>query len=220
MLDNNGKIKWSPRVQKWKVRRLYETEAQGIYDIEQIDDVGMTLYMRCRDILTIHKAKTDRLVRCPSCERQRKETFIPRQGGRDEQLTCPVCGWQILWQTYQKSHKRRQLNPGGAVSAFTHFVQTYPKARQPKDKMLLIDGVIHAFHYSLKAKPDLPTRPAGVNLINGKLRDVVEFLDELSGLNTSPAIQKNHRNWRKNYDASFWPGIYQEKQAVNEAELT
>ena len=211
MLTKDGKIKWSPRVAKWKVHRLYETEAMGINDSDQIDDVGMTLYMRCRDILTIQKAKVERLVRCPGCEGEKRETYIPRQDGRDILMTCSACGWQITWQDYQKSFKRRQLNPGGAVSSFTRFVQAYPKARLPKEKMLLIDAVIHAFHFSLKDKPDLPTRPAGVNLIQGKLRDVVEFLDALSSLNTSPALQKTHQKWRDNYDTSFWPGIYKEE---------
>ncbi len=204
MLDKDGKIKWSPRVPKWKLRRLYETEALGIYDREQIDDVGMTLYMRCRDILTIHKAKSERLVRCPRCERQRRETFIPRRGGRDEVLICPVCAWHITWDAYHKSFKRRQLNPGGAVPAFTNFVEAYAHARTPKEKMLAIDRVIHAFHYSLKDQPDLPTRPAGVNLIQGRLTDVVPFLDELSGLSSSAAMQKTHKVWRDKYNSAYW----------------
>jgi hypothetical protein len=212
VLDKNGKIKWSPRVSKNKIRRLYATDAQGIYDTDQINDVGMTLFMRCRDILTIHKSKTMRLVRCPSCENNHQETYIERHNGREEVLKCKTCGWKITWQNYQKSYKRRQLNPGGAVSAFTRFVDAYPKAKQPREKMLLIDSIIHAFHYSLKDKPDLPTRPAGVNLIQGKLRDVVQFLDELNGINASPAIRKTYQEWRENYDASFWPDIYIDKK--------
>ena len=207
MLNQDGRIKWSPRVQKWKLRRLYQTDAQGIYDTEQIDDVGMTLFMRCRDILTIHKAKTERLVRCPSCERQKKETYIPREGRRDEKLTCQECGWQITWIDYQKSFKRRQLNPGGAVPAFIDFVETYPKAHTPQEKMLTIDRLIHTFHYSLKTRPDLPTRPASVNLIIGKLGDIVEFLDELGGLTTKPAMRETYKYWREQYNTSFWTDI-------------
>jgi hypothetical protein len=213
MLTKDGKIKWSPRIPKWKIRRLYETDARGIVDIDQIDDVGMILYMRCRDILTIYKAKNDRLVRCHKCEMTGKETFIPRHNGREELLTCTSCGWQITWLDYQKSFKRQQLNPGGAVTAFRQFVEAYPKAHQAREKILLIDSIIHAFHYSLRDQPDLPTRPAGVNLIQGKLRDVVALLDELSGVNTSRALQKSYREWRDKYDASYWPDIYDKNKS-------
>ena len=34
--------RWAPRVPQDKVRRLYETDARGIYDDELIDDVGYT----------------------------------------------------------------------------------------------------------------------------------------------------------------------------------
>lgn len=208
MLDKNGKIVWSPRVPQWKVRRLYQTEAQGIYDQDQIDDVGMTLFMRCQDILTIHHAQVLHEVRCPACERQQREVWIPRPQGRETKFTCPVCGWSSSWLDYHRSFKRRQLNPGGAVSAFQHFVTYYPKARTARDKMLLIDGVIHAFHFSLKDQPDLPTRPAGVNLIEGKLHDVVTLLDEISGLTTTGDIVHTHKAWKENYARSYWPDIY------------
>jgi hypothetical protein len=55
--------------------------------------------------------------------------------------------------------------------------------------MLTIDRLIHAFHYSLRQQPDLPTRPVGVNLIAGKVTDVVLFLDELTyGDRTPPEV--------------------------------
>jgi hypothetical protein len=95
---NNGRseIKWSPRVPQWKIRRLYELDAQGILDEELLDDVGITLLLRCRDILTIHEAKRGR-VKCPRCADQRERTIIERvsQKGdaRDEAIVCPECGW-------------------------------------------------------------------------------------------------------------------------------
>lgn len=55
---NRQDVHWSPRVPKWKLRRFYERACQGIWDDELIEDVGLTLYLRCRDILNIHRAKT------------------------------------------------------------------------------------------------------------------------------------------------------------------
>ena len=204
MDDGRQYIQWTPRVPKWKLRKLYQTDALGIYDQELIDDVGITLYMRCRDILTIQRAQSDRQVRCPRCDRERREVFIERHGGREELLVCPTCGWQITWGAYRKSYHRRQLNPGGAVPAFEAFVRDYEQARTPRDKMLAIDRVIHAFHYSLRDQPDLPTRPAGVNLISGRLTDVVIFLNELSGLESAPEIKENFHAWERTYHQMPW----------------
>ncbi len=205
-MTENGRqdIQWSPRVPKWKLRRLYELESQGIYDDELIDDIGWMLVMRCQDILRIHEARNG-TVTCPRCANSGKITHIQRQSrARDEELCCPVCNWHLTWYTYSKSYKRKQLNPGGAVSAFRAYVRDFKRAQSPREKMLVIDRVIHAFHYSLRDQPDLPTRPAGVNLIVGKLTDVVQFLDELSGIENSPALQTTSTAWRSTFEETWW----------------
>ena len=117
---------------------------------------------------------------------------------------CPACGWQITWEAYRQSYHRCQLNPGGAVPAFEAFVRDYERARTPREKMLAIDRVIHAFHYSLRDQPDLPTRPAGVNLISGRLTDVVIFLNELSGIDSAHEIRENFRAWERTFDQMPW----------------
>ncbi len=53
MEQGRDALKWSPRLPKEKLRQLYLTEAKGIYDDELIDDAGISLYMRCRDILAV-----------------------------------------------------------------------------------------------------------------------------------------------------------------------
>ena len=79
-----------------------------------------------------------------------------------------------------KAFQRRQLNVGGAEKAFTTFCRRYPAFRTPTEKLLAIDRLIHEFHYALLTAPSLPTRAVGVNLIKGKLRAVLAFLDELA----------------------------------------
>jgi hypothetical protein len=190
-------------VPRRKIERLYGSDAEGIYDEALIDDVGTTLWVRCRSILEIHEAKQGR-VRCPRCARRSVDTYIPRQSGRardprDEVLACPACGWQITWEDYTKSYKRKQLNAGGAVDVFQHYVDAYPRARTPREKMLAIDRLIHEFHYSLKNHPDQPTRPVAVNLIQGKLSDVEAFLDELTYGEAVPVKARDRRAaWREN----------------------
>jgi len=128
MENGRSEIQWSPRVPKRKIRRLYESDAKGLLDDELLDDVGITLLLRCRDILIIDEAKHGR-VKCPRCAKQRQHTIIERPPGtgkgdaRDQVLTCPNCGWQITWGEYALSYKRKQLNAGGATKAFEAYVR-------------------------------------------------------------------------------------------------
>ncbi|KQC14645.1 MAG: hypothetical protein APR63_05285 [Desulfuromonas sp. SDB] len=209
-------LKWSPRLPKEKLRRLYLTEAKGIYDNKLIDDVGMSLYMRCRDILTVKMAREEKKVRCPVCDDAQKETLIPRSGGRREIIKCPVCGWKIVWEDYLKTVKRKQLNAGGAVKAFETFMRNYENANSPKEKMLSIDRLLHEFHYSVKEQPDQPTRPVGVNLITGNLKSVIEFLDKLTaGEFCAPELKETKDQWDKNlhgFENINWKSIVDKKR--------
>jgi uncharacterized CHY-type Zn-finger protein len=213
---NRLAVHWSPRVPKQKIRRLYERTCQGIWDDALIDDVGMTLYERCRDILTIHRIHRERLVACPRCDGELpgEAPLIPLPHGIDVPIVCPACGWAMTWRDYHRTFQRQQLNPGGAVEEFERFVRDYARAREARDKMLAIDRVIHAFHYSLRTEPDRPTRPAGVNLIDGRLADVVPFLDDLSGLDLPDPLRATHREWRESLQATYWPGYVHTHEEV------
>ena len=187
-----------------------------VYSVPLIDDVGMTLYLRCRDIVSIHQAQVERKVTCPRCQRAGTATLITRQQNRETPMQCPVCGWTMTWPEYHHTFQRRQLNPGGAVSYFKDFMKSYEQARAPKDKMLAIDRVIHEFHYSLRELPDQPCRAAGVNLIDGKLGEVIIFLNELSGLDLPDALRDNYRGWRDKQDSIRWDDILKRKKAEKE----
>ena len=138
MTDNRQDVKWSPRVPKWKLRRLYESTCTGIWDDRLIDDVGMTLYMRCRDILNIHRAKSERKVTCPRCDGRGQTSLIDSSGPRTQPFTCSVCGWSMTWRAYQRAFQRKQLNPGGAVDYFSAFVRQYEKAIRVTPKIRVI----------------------------------------------------------------------------------
>jgi hypothetical protein len=142
-----SEIRWPPRVSKVKLRRLYQADAQGIIDQALLDDVGITLLLRCQAIL-----------------------------------------------------ERQQLNSGGATPFFQEYLRRYPAARTPQQKMLAIDRLIHEFHYSLHQEPDLPTRSVGPNLIQGKLGDVLRFLDELTyGPQSTEGLAATRREWQDEY---------------------
>jgi hypothetical protein len=220
MSAGRSEIRWSPRVPQWKIRRLYELDAQGILDEELLDDVGFTLLLRCRDIITIDAARRGR-VKCPRCAKQKRRTIIERAYGkgdvRDEVIACSECGWQITWGEYALSFKRKQLNSGGALTAFERYIKEFRAAQRPQQKMLAIDRLIHEFHYSLRAQPDLPCRPVGVNLIQGKLMDVIQFLDELTyGQQTTEGLEENRAAWLKEVAKIPWIGFVSSDTAVEE----
>ena len=64
--------------------------------------------------------------------------------------------------------------------------------------MLQVDRLIHEFHYSLKSKPDQPTRSVGPNLLKAKLTEVMAFLNELSGITgENEDLKINSDKWQE-----------------------
>lgn len=192
----NDKIKWSPRVSKDKLKRLYNEDALGMIDDVLIDDVGIMLWLRYRDIMYIHDSQHGIKWQCPRCRAEEKHSYMENPDGAefvsaDTPRRCSLCGLSMSWDEFRKSRKRQQLNPGGAVDFFNEYVTKWIGLKDNKEKMLAIDKLIHSFHYSLKSSPDIPTRAAGVNLIEGKLTDVMVFLDEM----TFGRDDENSRNW-------------------------
>ena len=118
-------VSWAPRVSQRAIRKLYESEACGLLDKEVVDDVGMTLLLRCEDILQIDQAVAYGVITCPRCERNGTSTTFQRNG--DEPLQCPTCEWSITWQDYHRTFKGQQLSAGGAGPFFREYVESYPK---------------------------------------------------------------------------------------------
>ena len=120
-------------------------------------------------------------MHCPRCERQGQASLIERRytpgDPRDQLLVCPVCGWQATWGEYHRASDATSSTLAERRRAFPPTFQDYTAARTPQAKMIAVDRLIHEFHYSYACLPDQPTRPVGVNLIEGKLSDVIDFLN-------------------------------------------
>jgi predicted RNA-binding Zn-ribbon protein involved in translation (DUF1610 family) len=166
-------VRWAPRVAPSRIRRLYETDARGVVDDAQIADVGYALYARCQSILRATAAHGG-VVACPRCG---AAVARPRPAHRRGQvLACAACGWATTWGRYADTYRGKQLSGGSALSAFRAFVERFPTAGTPRAGMLAIDALLHAFHHEAKSA----TRPAGINLVEGSLADVLAFLQALS----------------------------------------
>jgi hypothetical protein len=167
-----ARIRWAPRLRPSLLRRLYESDAQGFRDIELCDDVGTTLYMRCRAFVLVHH----RQVECPACH----TVFDVSPQGKSH---CPQkgCDWTTTPSVYAQSIRNHYAFPGGAMDAFLAFYRRYPKARTYQDKILLIDQLIHSFH--VVEETGKPTKSVASKLLEGNKKAVVRFLDDLSARN-------------------------------------
>jgi hypothetical protein len=190
-------IRWAAKVAQWKIRRLYETDARGILDAERIDEVGWALWDRCDSILTVTAAHYGH-VRCPGCggdiEREQQQSA-------DERVICGTCNWQIAWAIYHQSYRGKQLFGANAVDVFKVYHEAFPLAQAASAKMLLIDQLIHAFHISLAEIG----RPVAANLIEGSLREVIQFLDALTHNGASAAgVGDSRAAWRRTLASASW----------------
>jgi len=179
---------WAPRVTQREIRRLYETDAKGVHDEELIDEAGYGLLARCLSSIDAAEAVRGK-ARCPQCS-----GIVTHMGRREELLRCK-CGWELTWGDYFKTMQHMQLLGAEPVLIeFRSFVQAFPAARTPQEKTILIDQLIHQFHWYCKT--NAPTRPVAVNLIEGRLSEVVAFLDSLSrGDRSTAGVAENYAQW-------------------------
>jgi hypothetical protein len=173
-----ARIRWAPRVRREKLRRLYEGEAGGMLDAELLDDIGTTIYCRCRDILIVSDAAEGR-VKCLRCD-----SVIVRAGDDLEQMiVCGSCGWESRWDDYRRSYRHQELYARGLTAPIVEFMGGWERAASAREKMMLVDRVIHVWHWETTRGRE-KGRPAAVNLIEGSRRQVIAFLDELSAGST------------------------------------
>ncbi|MFA4985282.1 MAG: hypothetical protein WC712_01735 [Candidatus Brocadiia bacterium] len=195
MAESNDIPTWAPRLTQNEVRRLYGMDARGIYDEDLINDVGFGLMARCESFIAACEACAGR-ARCPSCR-----AIILHSCRKEEPLHCG-CGWQLTWGEYFGTIQHAQLSGAEPVlDQFRAFMAAFPAARTSQEKMLAIDQLIHGFHVLIKTGS--PTRPVAVNLIEGRLSEVVDFLDQLaySDLST-PGIKGTYSRWNEGIEVN------------------
>ncbi len=180
---------WAPRLRKSLIWQLYENDARGILDEELIDEAGWAIYSRCKSFNAAVEAVRGK-VECPACSQVIQHSVQP-----DELLHCPGCGWELPWRDYFHTIQHQQLSGDVQVTdLFQGFIDRFPSARTPQEKMLLIDALLHGFHWNMITGP---RRATAVNLIQGRYHEVVEFLDRLSyGPGSTPGLKEAHAEWR------------------------
>ena len=148
---------WAPRLRKAQIARLYEASGRGLVDEELIDDVGFSLLARAESILAATAASRGR-ASCPGCKAVVEHDH--------ELLKCRRCGWECSWQAYKKTIKYKHLNAGGMKPFLEEFVEKFPRARSHADRLILIDTLIHRYHWETSTGGG---RPGACCLIEGKM---------------------------------------------------
>jgi len=102
---------------------------------------------------------------------------------------------RVIELTFEHGGGRLKL----VIELFREFIHEFSRARNPRRKMVLIDQLIHGFHGALEsigAEEQGVRRPAGVNLIEGNMHDVIRFLNDLTyGAGSTPELQESRKMW-------------------------
>lgn len=188
---------WAPRLRKLQIEQLYQRSAQGLLDEELIDDVGYALYSRCTSMLQVSQAIRGNPP-CPNCGAPAQLDSEP-----DPFARCVSCGWACPWGLYQKTYQHKGLFAGGLEPFIQDFVRAFPAARSHRERMVLIDSLIHRFHWESEGVTD--GRPGATSLIEGKMKDIMAFLDRLSyGDHIPPEIEHTRAEWRRKWRENAW----------------
>jgi hypothetical protein len=196
---------WAPRVPRKLILQFYRAAGRGLIDEDIINELGFALLVRCQSILEATEARRGRAA-CPGCR-----TIVPHTKKRDEILSCGQCGWQCLWADYVKSAQGRHLNAGGAEPFFEEFVAQFSGRKTARQRLILIDTLIHRWHWEWK---DKPCGAAAANLIEGQPKTTIEFLDQITyGDQIPDAIKSMKNTWQGNWERSrrAWDVEYRKK---------
>src|SRR5215207_7402269 len=160
--------RFAPKVPVSWLEQLYRRDALGVRDTDLLDKVGARLFARCQDALRV----SDSRVLCPECGTEMQVPWIGHEPS--EVSACPGCGWRISAGEFHASFEHQGLLAMNARLDFMAFVDAFPRARSYRERMLLIDRLVHAVH----AGGNAVVR----NLVEGRPRDVLDRLDRLAGM--------------------------------------
>jgi hypothetical protein len=167
-----NRFRWSPKLSRQTVKRLYESDARGLEDEELVDEVGYTLYARCLQGRDERRLIESGRLKCHSCGE------IHAVKGMAVPVECP-CGQTYLFRDYMRSFRTDNMPSGAATAIFNGFVDKWPGAVGYAAKMRLVDGLIHEFHTNLNS--GVKGRFVAVNLIEGTKKQISDLILSLAG---------------------------------------
>ena len=194
-MPDPSKFHWAERVSRRDIQRLYASDAQGMRDEDLLDRVHYAIHARVRDMFEVRQAQQSGRVTCRDCGAPIPQPY--RMGARNKNnvLKCEQCGWQVTCGEYYDSYTGRSMLPGSAVDLFESYLERFPKAKTPSEKLLLVDWLIHRFH----VMQGVARMPVGQNVIQGTTDQVRELIESLAGsLSSTPGLS-SLEEWRAVY---------------------
>lgn len=170
------KFHWAKKVSRREIERLYESEAQGLLDEDLLDQVLTAIVVRVGDMFEVRQAQKQGRVRCRKCKEFIAQPLWMGGKNREVPLKCAACGWETTCGEYLESYAGKDLLPGSRTELFEEFLQRYPAARSPQEKMLLLDWLIHAFH----VQAGVSSRLVAMNVIQGSRDQLIALLSNLA----------------------------------------
>ena len=170
---------WASKVQRQDIISLYARDAEGIYDEDLINEVGFGLLAKCEESLTA--GNWHKQLCCPNCRTTLDE--VPCAQKYPDRPTscayqCPACGWEGGYKQYVDALRRNTSivlrAPCGLLPTIRKFVDEFPVARTPQERMVMIDTLLHGYHGMSRAKPGTGT------FIEGTTEEVIALLDGIS----------------------------------------
>ncbi|MCU0522896.1 MAG: Rho termination factor N-terminal domain-containing protein [Anaerolineae bacterium] len=167
---------WAERVSRRDIRRLYESDAQGMLDVDLLDEVHYGIYARVCDMMEVREAQQTGRVTCRSCRAPLPKPYRMGTRAKSQVLKCESCGWVVTCGEFYDSYTGKSMLPGSVTDLFESYLERFPQARRPAEKLLLIDWLIHQFH----VMQGVAGKPVGQNVIQGTADQVRELIETLA----------------------------------------
>ena len=175
-MSGQEKIQWAGKVARRDIQRLYQADARGMLDEDLLEQVMFSIHARVRDMFEVREAQTYGRVKCRRCGGLVPQPYRMGSGSKDIPLLCSACGWQTTCGEFYESYTGKDLLPGSRSELFQEFLERFPAARSPQEKMLLLDWLIHAFH----VHSGVAGRLVAMNVIQGSREQLIELLSNLA----------------------------------------
>ena len=160
---------WPSKLDIFKLKRLYKLDAKGIQDITLADEIGLTLYLRCKYGKEDMERMEKYIIRCHNCGKELE--------GKEDFRQCS-CGYQYSYKEYRRSYCKNNMPSGAAAKVFGEFIIKWSLSKSYNEKMILIDALLHEFHLSLIS--GVVHRPVAMNFMDGTRRQVESIIYDLA----------------------------------------
>ncbi|MDR0896474.1 MAG: hypothetical protein LBN04_01320 [Oscillospiraceae bacterium] len=164
--DKLNQFHWSPRVPLAYLKRLYKDDAKMFFNDDLVDEVGYMLYARCLQGRDERLLANEGKLKCHHCGKILSKTNSPL-------LQCD-CGYSYIFREYMRSFNENGMPSRSATPFFNEFVNKWPFAKEYREKMRLIDEVIHQCHLNMLS--GVTRGFAGMNLFEGSKREINELI--------------------------------------------